>query len=287
MWLAILLVIALVYLLLILRPGSSWHVEQRLQASGILPVSPWRVPLYGNLTAQELNMKALMPTEGESTKPCYFVSFGKVFVSVTTFRESAQIWHAMLDWPKDREAYSSLDLLTFGPSMVATNGDAWHSSRTALNRCFSKENMELAREMVMQRTDEMLERWKQQRTSIDVLDGVTVLTYGVILEFVFGRRVSTERIREGMGLLTSSLEMSWDLTKWPITTMLRMLWPFGEFAREQAKYKTFLMSFIEEAKRNPPAESAVIRVMLDQGWTDEKMLSECAVLLFAGTLCSN
>ena len=282
MWLLLLAVIVALVLVLILRPGSSWHVERRLQASGIRPSSAWRLPLYGNFWTQDLTLKSLLPTDGEQTVPTYFVTFGNIFVPLLTFRESAEVWVAMLDWPKHEASYSALEMLTFGPTVVSLNGKDWHATRVALNRVFNRENMDRVREIVMQRTDELIERWKQQGTNVDVLHGVIALTFGVILEFVFGRPVSNEQIREGMRVMSFGLELSWELVKAPLMTMARMLLPFGEFARHQAAYKRFIMSFIEEARRNPPGAGAAICVMLESGWTDAKILSECAALVFAG-----
>ena len=150
----ILLVLLLLYLALILRSGSSFWIERRLKAQGIRSSTPWTIPLYGAVFgADPLVMESLLPKD-ENQKVKYFTNLGLVYVPISTFENAVAVWDVISsNEEKVLLAYSAVEILTFGPSLVSANGYAWKHPRAVLTKAFRKEAMLNVQTVIRKLTD--------------------------------------------------------------------------------------------------------------------------------------
>lgn len=274
----LLLVVLLIYVLLILRPGSSWWVERELLKQGCVRAPYWHIPLYGALKHFDAGEKNMFAPPTPDERPMFTNVMGSVYVIVRPSTDSIELYEKIQDLPKNAPNYFAMDLMTFGPSIL-TLPDGQHGPR---RRCLAKgfKNQDLMRRIISGHTTAMLDEWEKRGSRIDVLKSATRLTFGVILEHALGMRCNDNAIDSVMEDMEWLVASSWQLTKWPIITMLRMNLP-GEFKSRHRKCRETFESLIATAKEQGSSDS-MLRDLIEGGLSQQEILSEMMLLLFAG-----
>lgn len=193
-------------------------------------------------------------------------------------KQSIELFEKIQSLEKEWVGYAGLDFLTFGPSII-TLPNAEHAVR---RKCLvsSFKNVKCMSQVIERHTQTMLNDWEKQRTRIDILHSVTLLTFTVILEFTFGMTVERATVQSLMADFAFMLEASWEVVKWPILTSIRMRIP-GEFKTRQHRCKQGFETLIDAAKRVGNPES-ILQSFLDAGLSNSEILSEMMVSLGMG-----
>jgi hypothetical protein len=112
-------VLGLLYLLLILRPGSSFWLERRLIAGNIVKEGGLlQIPLYGALRGFNMSKEALYRVGADDEAPTYSNIMGNIIVTVRNHSQGQELWEKIENLPKAAMLYNSLEILTFGNTIL-------------------------------------------------------------------------------------------------------------------------------------------------------------------------